>query len=149
MRPNVAPNRRRIGHPGATQFRKCDDGNLSVMLVSMDQKHRNMRREFFFCLILLLAATSALAQVQVDVRLEKNRYLAGEPVAVLVEVRNVGDEAVEYSTCDGDVRLAIAGAERRVRPNVFGCFSGMGTGGAALTILHYFSRGRRQHSSIC
>lgn len=88
-----------------------------------------MRRELSFFLLLLLAATPALAQVQVDVRLEKNRYLAGEPVVVLVEVRNVGDEAVGYSTCDGDVRLQVLGAERRVPPNIFGCFSGIGSGG--------------------
>ena len=95
----------------------------------MDQKHWTMRRELSFCLLLLLAATPALAQVQVDVRLEKNRHLAGEPVVVLVEVRNVGDEAVGYSTCDGDVRLQVLGAERRVPPNIFGCFSGIGSGG--------------------
>ena len=119
-------------HPVTTQFRKCDDKNRSVMVVSTDQKHRNMRRELSFCLLLLLAATSALAQVQVGVRLEKNRYLAGEPVVVLVEVRNVGDEAVGYSTCDGDVRLQVLGAARRVPPNIFGCFSGIGSGGGCV-----------------
>src|SRR5688572_19308912 len=95
----------------------------------MDQKHPNMRSELSLCLLLLLAATPALAQVQVDVRLEKNRHLAGEPVVVLVEVRNVGDEAVGYSTCDGDVRLQVLGAERRVPLDIFGCFLGIGNGG--------------------
>ena len=95
-----------------------------------------MRRELSLCLFVLLAATSAVAQVHVDVRLEKHRYLAREPVIVLVDVRNVGDEAVGYSTCDGDVRLAVAGAERRVRPNVFGCFSGIGIGGVICGIDH-------------
>ena len=88
-----------------------------------------MRRVLSCCLLLLLAGTQAMAQVQVDVRLEKNRYLVGEPVVVLVDVHNIGDEAVGYSTCDGDVRLEVVGAERRVPPNIFGCFSGMGSGG--------------------
>ncbi|HEY7287823.1 MAG TPA: HEAT repeat domain-containing protein [Vicinamibacterales bacterium] len=88
-----------------------------------------MRRELSFCLLLLLAASSAFAQVHVDVRLEKNRYLAGEPIVLLVEVRNVGDEAVGYSTCDGDVRLEVAGVERRTSPNIFGCFSSILSGG--------------------
>ena len=76
-----------------------------------------------------LVAASARGQVQVDLRLEKARYLAGEPIVVVIDVQNVGGEAVGYSSCDGDVRLAVAGAERRVRPNIFGCFSGMGSGG--------------------
>lgn len=77
-----------------------------------------------------------MAQVQVDVRLEKTRYLAGEPVAVIVEVRNVGEETVGYSTCDGDVRLAVAGAERRVPPDIFGCFAGMAGGGWGCGVDH-------------
>src|SRR5258706_9634118 len=88
-----------------------------------------MLRVLSCCLLLLLAAAAAVAQVQVDVRLEKNRYLAGEPVVVLVDVLNVGDEPVGYTTCDGDVRLQVLGADRRVTPNIFGCFSGIGGGG--------------------
>jgi HEAT repeat protein len=80
-------------------------------------------------LLLSLVAASATGQVQVDLRLEKARYLAGEPIVVVIDVQNVGGEAVGYSSCDGDVRLAVAGAERRVRPNIFGCFSGMVSGG--------------------
>ncbi len=49
-----------------------------------------------YFLVLLLAASSASAQVAVDVRLEKTRHLAGEPVVVIVDIRNVGDEAVGY-----------------------------------------------------
>ena len=64
-----------------------------------------MRKRLSCCVFFLLAATSAMAQVQVDVRLEKIRYLAGEPIVVLVDVRNVGRESVGYSECDGDVGL--------------------------------------------
>jgi hypothetical protein len=87
-----------------------------------------MRRTLWHCLLLLLTATSAQAQVQVDVHLDKVRYLAGEPVVVVVDVRNVGDEAVEYSSCEWCVQLAVTGVERRVRPNIVGCFGGMSGG---------------------
>ena len=79
-------------------------------------------------LLLWLAGTPAMAQVQVDVRLDKPRYLVGEPVVVFVDVRNIGNEAVGYSTCNTNVRLEIVGAARRVAPNILGCFSGMGFG---------------------
>src|SRR3954469_11165890 len=95
-----------------------------------------MRRDLSLCLLLLLAAPPALAQVQVDVRLEKNRYLAGEPVVVLVEVRNVGDEVVGWSTCDEDVHLQVLGVERRVAPKIFGCFSDILSGGGCGGIDH-------------
>ena len=95
-----------------------------------------MRRLPLWCLLLLLAGTPARAQVQVDFRLEKTRYLAGEPIVVLVEVRNTGAGAVGYSTCDADVRLEVAGAARRVRLNIFGCFSGMGELKGSCAISH-------------
>jgi hypothetical protein len=87
-----------------------------------------MRTVVWCGLLLWLAGSPAVAQVRVDVRLDKPRYLAGEPVVVFVDVRNVGDEAVGYSTCDGDVRLEVVGARRRVPPNIHGCSSGIGGG---------------------
>jgi len=90
--------------------------------------HQDMRRLLPCGVLLLLAATPAAAQVQVDLRLEKTRYLAGEPVVVVVDVRNVGDEPVGYGSGAGEVQLAVTGAERRQPPNIFGCFSGMGIG---------------------
>jgi hypothetical protein len=95
-----------------------------------------MQRIVLCGLLLLLAASSAVGQVHVDLRLEKARYLAGEPIVVVVDVRNVGDEAVGYSSCDGDVQLAVSGAERRVPPNIFGCFSGMGSGRGTCSVDH-------------
>ena len=73
------------------------------------------------CLFLLLAASSASAQVDVDVRLEKTRYLAGEPVVVIVDVRNVGDEAVGYAVGYGNVRMTVAGGRRRMTRDMSGC----------------------------
>ena len=65
--------------------------------------------------LLLLFATQAFGQVHVDVLLEKDRYLEGEPVVVVVNILNIGDESVGYSACDGNVNLTAIGAERRGR----------------------------------
>src|SRR5687767_6767438 len=77
----------------------------------------------FVCCLLLLCAAPALAQVQVEAHLEKIQYLAEEPIVVVVDVRNVGDEPVGSSKSEVDVRLVVSGAERRAIPNIFGCFS--------------------------
>ncbi len=45
-----------------------------------------------FCLV----ATPALAQVEVGIRTEKAAYLAGEPVFILVDIKNVADEPISY-----------------------------------------------------
>jgi HEAT repeats len=45
-----------------------------------------------FCLL----ATPALAQVEVGIRTEKTAYRAGEPVFILVDIKNVGDEPISY-----------------------------------------------------
>jgi hypothetical protein len=44
-----------------------------------------MRRTLLCGLLLLMTATSAVDQVRVDVRLEKARSLAGEPVVAIVQ----------------------------------------------------------------
>jgi hypothetical protein len=84
-----------------------------------------MRTLVLFCLLVVLAHSPATAQVQVQVRLEKPRYVAGEPVVVVIAVRNIGSEAVATG-CGGDVRFNVEGTARRIRPNIFGCFSGIG-----------------------
>jgi len=84
---------------------------------------RSLKAAVFLCLF----ATQAVAQVRVDVRLEKNGYLAGEPIAVLVDIQNIGDEVFAYSV-GGDIRLTVVGAQRRQRPDIFGCFSEMAEG---------------------
>ena len=95
----------------------------------MDSHVEAMRRFLFGCLFLWLTAKAASAQVQVDVHLEKTRYLAGEPIVLVVDVLNIGNEAVEHFTTDRALRMTIAGVERRVPPNIFGCFRMMGGGG--------------------
>ena len=47
-------------------------------------------------LLLCLLATPAFAQVEVGIRTEKTSYLTGEPIFILVDIKNVGDEAISY-----------------------------------------------------
>ena len=87
-----------------------------------------MRTAIACGLFLMAIAGSAAAQVQVDARLEKTQYLAGEPIVLFVEVRNVGDEAVAYSAGFGNVGMTVAGVPKRIRPDIFGCTHGVGSG---------------------
>jgi hypothetical protein len=84
------------------------------------------RSALLACLLLLLVPARGIGQVQVAVRLEQPQYLAGEPVWVTVAVKNVGDEAVGYSGCDADVKLAVPGGTLKAKPKIMGCFGGMG-----------------------
>ena len=95
-----------------------------------------MRTVSWCSLFLLLSASPVIAQVQVEVRFEKTQYLAGEPVVVLVDIRNVGDEAVAYSSCEARFRLDVTGTERRVPPNIFGCFAATSVGGGMCFVDH-------------
>ena len=79
-------------------------------------------------LLLGIFATSAASQVRVDARLDKDAYLEGEPVTVVVDVLNTGNEAFGYSTCDARVTLTVSGVERRVAPQISSCYSGMSGG---------------------
>jgi hypothetical protein len=59
----------------------------------------------------------------VQVRTEKPQFLAGEPVFVLVEVKNVGTEQV---ACDGasvkpPLEMSVENGERRVMKALTGC----------------------------
>jgi HEAT repeat protein len=78
-------------------------------------------------LALFAAAPCAHAQVDVQVRTEKPAYLAGEPVFVLVDVKNVGTEPVSFSFCNARVALAVRDGRRKAVPNIWGC-SGAGPG---------------------
>ncbi|RPJ64403.1 MAG: hypothetical protein EHM23_00555 [Acidobacteria bacterium] len=85
-----------------------------------------------FALVVLIA-TPLFAEVEVEVRTLKSEYLIGEPVFVIVEVKNTGREPVGYSYCDGRVTLSVRhGASRKV-PRLDGCFTGrFGGGGCAV-----------------
>lgn len=66
----------------------------------------------------LLPVDPAAAQVRTDTRLEKDRYIVGEPIFVIVEVESIGAQPVAY---DGSgnlstpkrVELSVAGVARR------------------------------------
>jgi hypothetical protein len=79
-----------------------------------------------------LLAGPAWAQVEVQVRTEKPQFLAGEPIFVIVEVKNVGTEQVVYdgASVKPPPELSVRNGERRVIKGLTGCGSGSGVGGA-------------------
>ena len=101
-------------------------------------------------LVFLLVAAPVFAQVEVDARLEKTQFLEGEPIFVIVDVTNTGDEAVGYSACDGDVALTVTDAPRRIPPDISGCDWGLGSERAAVqsTIHLCLPRDSEPHSDI-
>lgn len=79
------------------------------------------------CIVLCLIAAPAAAQVEVSVRTEKPSFLVGEPIFVLVDVKNVGDEPVAYGGGGGRGRrleLSVASGDRRRVQRLSGCFGG-------------------------
>ena len=73
-----------------------------------------------------LLAGPARAQVEVQVRTEKPQFLAGEPIFVIVEVKNVGTEQVAYggASVKPPPELSVRNGERRVIKGLTGCGSG-------------------------
>src|SRR2546427_368632 len=88
--------------------RACDFGNGSM---------RRLLKTMLAFPTLMLIAAPVLGQVVVNVRTDKAEYLAGEPVFVIVDVKNVGVEPVGYSYCDGDVKLNVPNGEPNTAPN--------------------------------
>ena len=80
---------------------------------------------------LCLLAGPAWAQVDVQVRAERPQFLAGEPIFVIVEVKNVGTEQVAYdgASVKPPPELSVRNGERRVIKGLTGCGSGIGVGG--------------------
>lgn len=64
-------------------------------------------------MLLLVFVSSSLCQVSVEVRANKTAYLVGEPVFVILKMRNIGTEAIGYSCGDGRVELAVSNAEKK------------------------------------
>jgi hypothetical protein len=71
----------------------------------------------------------------VTVKTNRATYLVGEPIFVIVEVKNIGTEAVGYSYCDGAIDLTVEGADKKQSPNLWGCSAGTG-GGSGCGIDH-------------
>lgn len=82
-------------------------------------------------LMLMVAAVAlpGLCQVQVEVRTSQSTYLAGEPVFVIADVKNVGTDPVGYGKIDSDVHLTVEGGRTKREPNLTGCFGGYSGGG--------------------
>jgi hypothetical protein len=80
-----------------------------------------------------LLAGPAWAQVEVQVRTEKPQFLAGEPIFVLVEVKNVGIEQVAYdgASFKPPLELSVRNGERKVMKGLTGCGGETGIGGGS------------------
>ena len=89
-------------------------------------------------LVLLIAvvAIPVFCQVQVDVRTNQATYLVGEPIFVVVDVKNMGPEPVGYSDCDGRAYLTVPGGQKKQTPNLYGCVTGSFSGGGGCGIDH-------------
>ena len=73
------------------------------------------------------------AQVSVSVHSSKSEYLVGEPIVILLEMKNVGDEPVAYGGgCDSDMKVSVAGTGPAPVPR-YGCSMGVGGGSCAAT----------------
>jgi hypothetical protein len=81
---------------------------------------------FAFCALTVLACPSLFSQVDVTARTDKSDYIVGEPVFVVVDVKNVGTDPVGYSYGDSRVTLTVEGVEKRKAPNIRNCFRGAG-----------------------
>jgi hypothetical protein len=77
------------------------------------------------CAVVLLLAHSASAQVIVDARPAKSDFIAGEPIQVVIDVTNLGDEPVLLQACCLNIRLTVPDAGRRVVPSLSSCHSGI------------------------
>jgi hypothetical protein len=86
-----------------------------------------------------LLAGPAWAQVEVQVRTEKPQFLAGEPIFVIVEVKNVGTEQVAYegASVKPPPELSVHNGERRVSRGLTGCGSGSGLSGGSFGVIDH------------
>lgn len=88
-----------------------------------------------FALCILATAVIGAGQVQVSLRTDRAAYLAGEPVFVVVDVKNVGTESVGYGSGVGHTELTVPDAAKK-RPISFSCFIGWASGGFGGGIDH-------------
>ena len=86
-------------------------------------------------LLLALGTASGFCQVSVTVTLDQPEYLVGEPIFVIVDVTNIGTEAIGYSACDGHANLTVPGGQQKQTPKLRGCYTGSG-GGSGCGIDH-------------
>ena len=89
-------------------------------------------------LVACLCTVPSAAQVQVSVRTAKPSFLAGEPVLVVVDVKNVGEDPVAYGggIVGQPITLSVPQGRRKAVPRLSGCSSGGGSGGGAGMVDH-------------
>jgi len=64
-------------------------------------------------ILLAVASIQGLCQVQVELKTSQATYLAGEPIFVVADVKNVGTYPVGYGKLDSDVDLTIEGNRKK------------------------------------
>ena len=88
-------------------------------------------------LIVILIAPAVFGQVSISVHPSKNSYLKGEPIIVVIEVGNIGAEAIPYgSGCDFDIKVSAEQEEPEPWLLRYGCFRGHGSSGSCWGIDH-------------
>lgn len=89
-------------------------------------------------LAICLLAGPAWAQVEVQVRTEKQQFLTGEPIFVVVDVKNVGVEQVAYdgASLKPPLELSVRNGDRRVIKALTACGSGTAIGGGSGFATH-------------
>jgi hypothetical protein len=93
-------------------------------------------RAFVVFVAAMLLSHALPAQVAVSVQTSKAEYLVGEPIIILVEVRNFGDRGIPYGNgCDFDLKISAEQGQREAFPR-YGCFRGYGAGGSCSGIDH-------------
>lgn len=55
--------------------------------------------------------------------------MAGEPIFLVVDVRNIGTETIAYADGNGHLDMIVLGAQRKKPPNLLGCYAGFVEGG--------------------
>lgn len=75
-----------------------------------------------FAALLVLLSGGLAAQVQVDVHTEKASYFAGEPVKIILDMRNVGTSVVTYAECYGHVQFSVPNVAPSRESNIAGCY---------------------------
>ena len=80
-------------------------------------------------LVWLGVALPSFGQIQVGLRTNQASYIAGEPIFVVVDVKNIGTVPLAYADCFGQANLAVPAAPKKQAPALYGCFSS-GDGGS-------------------
>ncbi len=84
----------------------------------------------FLAMFATVLAQGLTAQVSISTRMSKQEYLAGEPIVLFIDVKNIGEDTVAYgSGCDFDIEMSVPEADSGAWHHKEGCFTGQAFGG--------------------